>query len=64
MLQEFLPHHGEEGLEYRGTDGRKVVYSAETHKWVLKDASGLAVDFDSYRYDLAERNQIQLKHKV
>lgn len=29
-------------------------------RWVLRDADGTLIDFDKYRSDLAERNNIQL----
>lgn len=29
-------------------------------KWVLRDNTGKFIDFDTYRHDLAERNDIRL----
>ena len=33
-------------------------------RWVLRDEKGEWVDFDKYRHDLAERNNIELKSKT
>jgi len=43
----------EEGLTPNGNE--------LNNKWVLRDNSGTMVDFDQYRSDLAERNNIWLE---
>ena len=54
---------------YRFDNGRKMQREFKTltpngnefnGRWVLRDAQGTFVDFDKYRSDLAERNDLNL----
>lgn len=39
----------------------KTPYGNECNgRWVLRDAEGTFIDYDQYRNDLAERNQLKL----
>jgi len=46
----------EEGLTPNGNE--------MNNKWVLRDDTGTMIDFDQYRSDLAERNDIWLESNI
>lgn len=41
-------------------DGKTPNGNEIGRRWVLRDSFGKWIDFDTYRYDLAERNNIVL----
>jgi len=49
-----------DGTTMRRENGLTPNGNQLNEKWVLRDADGKMVDFDQYRHDLAERNDIKL----
>lgn len=49
------------GRYYKGENGCTMRLNEQTKVWALLNADGKEIDTDGWRYDLAERNGIQLK---
>lgn len=60
MLTQLFEHHGgylsEDGHTMRREHGLTPNNNELGGQWVLRDPSGQWIDFDKYRYDLADRN--------
>lgn len=46
---------------YKGEDGRTMRLDEKTQIWSILDREGKTIDCGAWRYELAERNGIQLK---
>lgn len=53
-----------DGMTMAREQGKTPNGNEMNDKWVLRDSSGTMVDFDQYRSDLAERNDIWLESNL
>lgn len=64
MLKDVF-HGGISARAYKHNDGRQIIRGpngdhGQHGNWQLQDAKGVVLDSDQYRFDLAERNKIEL----
>lgn len=68
MVKTVLTYDAQQKA-YRGADGCSLAREMDTltpngnpmnGRWVLRDAAGALLDFDQFRNDLAEHNNLQL----
>jgi hypothetical protein len=64
-LKEITPdqcYRGEDGTTMQRENGLTPNENPIGNKWVLRSADGAWIDFDMYRFDLAERHGFTLSH--
>jgi len=66
VLQEMADvyYRSSDGSTIRREDGKTPDGRFIAGHWVYRDASGKFIDMDQYRYDLAERNGLELKSRL
>ncbi len=62
MTQNILViYHGSDGCTLQREYGSTPNGNAMAGRWVLRDTNGTMIDFDQYRNDIAERNNLELE---